>query len=104
MPNAEKVSNSACESVNSLWAMTASVLTTTAVSAIVAIANAWRWAWAGSRRENAVTCGSPRSSAQTMSASSARVVTLIPPPVEALPAPTNMRKSVTKSVSGSIAP
>ena len=38
MPNAEKASKSDCESVNSLLAMSASVLTTTAVRAIVAIA------------------------------------------------------------------
>ena len=55
-------------------------------------------------RRTSLTFGSPRSSAQTMSASTASVVTLIPPPVDALPAPTNMRKSVTNSVSGSIWP
>ena len=104
VPNAEKASKSDWESVNSLFAIRASVLTTTAASAIVATAKACRWAWAGSRREKAVTFGSPRSSAQTIRASSASVVTLIPPPVEALPAPTNMRKSETKSVSSSIAP
>jgi hypothetical protein len=36
-------------------AISASVLTMTAVSAIVAIAKACRWACAGRRRENAVT-------------------------------------------------
>ena len=104
MPNAETAPRRAPrEERGSLWAMSASVLTNDRRGArSCAIANACRWAWAGTRRENAVTCGSPRSSDQTIRKRSANVVTLIPPPVDALPAPTNMRKSVTKSVSCSI--
>jgi hypothetical protein len=56
------------------------------------------------RRPKSVTAGFPRASAQITSASSAKVVTLMPPAVLALPAPTNMRMSVTSQVVSRIDP
>ena len=65
---------------------------------------AWRWATPGTRRPKAFTSGSPRTSAQATKPSRANVVTLMPPAVEAEPAPMNIRPSVTSSVPSRIWP
>ena len=73
----------------------ARVATTTAPRPMSVTARAWRWAPSGMRRRKALTVDRPRASAATISTSTAKVVTRIPPLVPALPAPMNMRTSVT---------
>jgi len=104
VPKAESASNSVAPRSKGLVAMSVRVQMTTAFIAMNATAKACRCASGGTRRPKALTVGSPRSSAQTMSASTAKVVTLMPPPVAALPVPTNMSMSVTRSDSVSISP
>ena len=58
----------------------------------------------GTRRPITLTSASPRSSLHSTHASSANVVTLMPPLVEAGPAPMNMSAVVSSCVGSSSAP
>ena len=100
---AENASNSVRDSGNPLRAVMAIVATTTAPSPMRATVRAWRWAPCGMRRRKALTVDSPRASAEIISTSTAKVVTRMPPLVPALPAPMNMRMSVTSHDVSSMA-
>ena len=104
VPKAENASNRVRESGNPLWAVMASVAATTAPSPRMVTARAWCWAPTGIRRRKALTVDSPRASAVTISTSTARVVTRMPPLVPALPAPVNMRMSVISHDVSPMAP
>ena len=71
---------------------------------IAAMATARRWVRSGSRRRWACTSASPRTSDQIISAITAKVVTLMPPAVPALPPPTNISIDMSSQLTESIAP
>src|SRR5690606_32949901 len=96
VPNAEITSNMTCSkakpSVSATTSRTAAVTTPTDSTVTL---NAWRWGAPAIRRRATTTSGSPLISAQMTKPSSRKVVTLIPPAVEALPPPMNISARVT---------
>jgi hypothetical protein len=104
VPKAENASKRVRDSGRPLWAVKTSVAATTAPSPMRATARAWRWAPTGMRRRKALTVDHPRASAAIISRSTAKVVTRMPPLVPALPAPMNMRMSVTSHDVSPMAP
>ena len=96
--NADTVSNSTASSPKGVISSSATVATITSPTPASATVRAWRWMAAGSRRPSTCTVGSPRISASITNASSANVVTLIPPAVPALPPPMNISTSVISRV------
>ena len=72
----------------------------TVATASSATVSAWRCASSGMRRLNPLALRSPRISATITNRRTAKVVTLMPPAVPALPPPMNISTSQPSSVSG----
>ena len=90
VPNAETTSKSTSSTENFVIWLIAMVETATIVAPHATTLSATRCTSEGIRRPNACTEGRPLASLTTASASTARVVTLMPPAVDAEPPPTNM--------------
>ena len=104
VPNAEVISNSAGVSARSSTLIRTSVAPTTRPIASRATVSACRIRFDGSRRRNTFMSVLPRTSDHSTKPSTAKVVTLMPPAVEAGPAPMNIRVVITSRVGSFMPP
>src|SRR5699024_1898608 len=103
-PNAETTSNNTGSSGWSVVVNNSRVVTATSIVDRNTRLSDWRITSGDNRRPNTCTLSCARTSVTTTATITARVVTLMPPDVPALPPPTNMSMMVTSSLVSSILP